>query len=97
MKGPVVYCLEEADNGNYLSAAFIDTGVEPQEEFDQELLKGTLCAKLKGERIDYEKTGNSLYGEERPVYKEAGFKAIPYSCWNNRGEGEMIVWMREKE
>ncbi|MFV0239366.1 MAG: hypothetical protein ACK5H4_04905 [Lacrimispora sphenoides] len=24
------------------------------------------------------------------------FKAIPYCCWNNRGKGEMIVWMREK-
>ncbi len=97
MKGPVVYCLEEADNGDYLSAAVIDTRVEPEEEYDHELLKGTLCARLKGVRIDYEKACDSLYGEERPVYKEAEFKAVPYSCWNNRGEGEMIVWMREKE
>nr|WP_024835603.1 beta-L-arabinofuranosidase domain-containing protein [Clostridium sp. 12(A)] len=97
MKGPVVYCLEEADNGDYLSTAVIDTRIEPKEEFDHQLLKGTLCARIKGARIDYEKTGSSLYEAERPVYKESEFKAIPYSSWNNRGEGEMIVWMREKD
>lgn len=97
MKGPVVYCLEEADNGDYLSTAVIDTRIEPKEEFDHQLLKGTLCARIKGARIDYGKTGSSLYEAERPVYKEAEFKAIPYSSWNNRGEGEMIVWMREKD
>ncbi|WP_026890180.1 glycoside hydrolase family 127 protein [Lacrimispora aerotolerans] len=97
MKGPVVYCLEEADNGDYLSAAVIDTRIEPKEEFDHDLLKGTLCARIKGARIDYEVAGSSLYGEERPVYKEAEFKAVPYFSWNNRGEGEMLVWMREME
>lgn len=97
MKGPVVYCLEEADNGDYLSTAVIDTRIEPKEEFDHQLLKGTLCARIKGARIDYEKTGSSLYEAERPVYKEAEFIAVPYSSWNNRGEGEMIVWMREKD
>ncbi|WP_349674612.1 beta-L-arabinofuranosidase domain-containing protein [Lacrimispora sp.] len=97
MKGPVVYCLEEADNGKYLSGAVIDTSLEPEEESDHQLLIGTLCARLQGSRIDYEKAGDSLYGEERPVYKKSEFKAIPYFCWNNRGEGEMTVWMREKE
>ena len=97
MKGPVVYCLEEADNGDFLSAAVIDTNIQPEEEFDPSLLGGTLCAKLKGSRIDYETTDDSLYGEAKPVYVEAEFKAVPYSGWNNRGEGEMIVWMREKE
>ena len=97
MKGPVVYCLEEADNGKYLSGAVVDTSVEPQEEFDHQLLRGTLCARLQGSRIDYEKAGDLLYGEERPVYKKAELKAIPYFCWNNRGEGEMTVWMRERE
>ena len=97
MKGPVVYCLEEADNGDYLSAAVIDTRIEPKEEFAHDLLKGTLCARIKGARIDYEMAGSFLYGEESPVYKEAEFKAVPYFSWNNRGEGEMLVWMREME
>ncbi len=96
MKGPMVYCLEEADNGKYLASDIMDSSVPPKEEFDESLLGGTMCAGLEGMRIDYSRVGDSLYEEERPSYIKDTFKAIPYCCWNNRGKGEMIVWMREK-
>lgn len=96
MKGPWVYCLEETDNGKYLSSIEIDTEIAPQAEMDETLLGGTVCAVLKGRRINYEKAGEELYGCSEPVYEEAAFKAVPYCCWNNRGKGEMQVWMRKK-
>lgn len=96
MKGPMVYCLEEADNGKYLASDIMDSSVPPKEEFDESLLGGTMCAGLEGMRIDYSRVGDTLYEEERPSYIKDTFKAIPYCCWNNRGKGEMIVWMREK-
>lgn len=96
MKGPMVYCLEEADNGKYLASDIMDSSVPPKEEFDESLLGGTMCAGLEGMRIDYSRIGDTLYEEERPSYIKDTFKAIPYCCWNNRGKGEMIVWMREK-
>ncbi|WP_077611143.1 glycoside hydrolase family 127 protein [Clostridium sp. Marseille-P2415] len=96
MKGPMVYCLEEADNGKYLAADVIDSSVQPKEVFDESLLGGTLCAELEGMRIDYSRVSESLYENESPSYINDTFKAIPYCCWNNRGKGEMLVWMREK-
>ena len=96
MKGPWVYCLEETDNGKYLSSIEIDTEIAPQAETDETLLGGTVCAVLKGRRINYEKAGEELYGCSEPVYEEAAFIAVPYCCWNNRGKGEMQVWMRKK-
>lgn len=96
MKGPMVYCLEEADNGRYLAADVIDSSVKPKEVFDESLLGGTLCAELEGMRIDYSGVSESLYENESPSYIKDTFKAIPYCCWNNRGKGEMLVWMREK-
>lgn len=96
MKGPWVYCLEEADNGDYLASIKIDTSSEPKEIYDETLLGGTICASLKGIRIDYSKSGSDLYSEEKAVYQEAEVKAVPYCFWNNRGEGEMLVWMNEK-
>jgi DUF1680 family protein len=95
MKGPMVYCLEEADNGKYLVSDMIDSSVPPKEEFDESLLGGTMCAGLEGMRIDYSRVGDSLYEDEKPSYVKDTFKAIPYCCWNNRGKGEMLVWMRE--
>ena len=96
MKGPWVYCLEEADNGDYLASINVDTSIKPKEFFDETLFGGMMCASLEGTRIDYSQAGTSLYGEAGAVYKEDIFKAIPYCGWNNRGKGEMLVWMREK-
>lgn len=96
MKGPMVYCLEEADNGRYLASAVIDTSVQPKEEFNESLPGRTLCARLEGMRIDYSRADDPLYSDESPSYVKDTFIAVPYCCWNNRGKGEMLVWMREK-
>lgn len=96
MKGPWVYCLEEEDNGKYLSSIVIDTKSPVQKDYDESLLNGTMCAVIKGERIDYSKISEELYGSENPIYVEDTFRAIPYCCWNNRGKGEMLIWMNDK-
>lgn len=96
MKGPWVYCLEEADNGKYLSSIIVDTKIPAKEKYDGALFGGTMCAELSGKRIEYSGAEEELYTEKAPVYKEASFKAVPYCMWNNRGKGEMLVWMREQ-
>lgn len=95
MKGPWVYCLEEIDNGEYLNSIKVDENCKVQALYDENLLCGTMCAVFSGERIDYDKAGNTLYENSKPSYKPVTLKAIPYCEWNNRGKGEMIVWMRE--
>ena len=96
MKGPLVYCLEEADNGKYLSSLRVSPSASVAEEFDDKLLGGTMCAVFDAEKIDYDRTQSDLYGEGQPDYIPCSVKAIPYCCWNNRKKGEMLVWMREK-
>ena len=36
-----------------------------------------------------------LYGGEKPKLADVDLTLIPYQYWNNRGEGEMLVWMKE--
>ncbi len=96
MKGPWVYCLEEEDNGKYLSSIRINPKFQVEKIYNNSMLDGVLCAKLKGERIQYDDISNLLYIEEKPRYIDDTFTAIPYCFWNNRSEGEMIVWMHEK-
>ena len=35
---------------------------------------------------------NQLYGSVELEKEEVSLRAAPYCMWNNRGEGEMLVW-----
>jgi DUF1680 family protein len=94
MKGPLVYCLEECDNGANLSALEIEPGVKLAEHFDPELLGGTQVVTFSGRRLTDEGWGDALYGGTPPKKEKAALKAVPYCLWNNRGGGEMLVWIR---
>jgi DUF1680 family protein len=95
MRGPEVYCFEECDNSTYLNSYALDTSIKPKEVFREDILGGTVTAKvtaIKSENWEEDE----LYAIRRPSIERAELTAIPYSQWNNRGEGEMQVWMREK-
>lgn len=95
VKGPLVYCLEEIDNCDNLSAVFVDTSTAPTFEYDKNLFDGTTVLTLKGRRISgMNWKEDELYGTQKPIYENAVLKAIPYCYWGNRGLGEMIVWMK---
>ena len=93
-RGPLVYCLEEIDNGSNLNAVSVDISEELLEEFDNDLLGGAVIVKAKGLRIQEEDWGNELYGAFEVKTKEVQLKAVPYFIWGNRTPGEMSVWIR---
>lgn len=94
-KGPLVYCLEEIDNKDNLSAIFVDTSITPVEKYDKELFGGTTVVTLKGKKIVNDNWDeNELYGTKNPIYDDIRLKAVPYCYWGNRKPGEMIVWMK---
>ncbi|WP_282937926.1 beta-L-arabinofuranosidase domain-containing protein [Paenibacillus sp. RC67] len=96
-RGPLVYCLEEADNGELLTAIVLDSEGELAERFDAHLLGGVVVVEAAASRED-----ENAWGEEE-LYRFATqptgphqLKAIPYFLWGNRTQGEMSVWIREK-
>ena len=76
--GPIVYCLEQADNGPVREVT-ADTSVKPVFAFEQQLLGGVGILKFP-------------VAEPGGQTREA--KAVPYYSWANRGRGEMTVWIR---
>ncbi len=95
VKGPLVYCLEEADNGKNLSELFIDTNQIIEEKHSQ-LFGGIMELTLQGKRMEEMQWGDEeLYGEHSVALSDVSLKAIPYAYWNNRGIGEMTVWIKE--
>mgnify|MGYP004466122389 FL=1 len=95
VKGPVVYCLEEVENGKFLSQVCVKPNEEVKEEISPEGLVGNLPAlTYPGTRIKNAGLGDRLYGALKIEKEAAQLTAIPYCLWNNRGEGEMLVWHR---
>ncbi len=94
-KGPLVYCMEEADNGSRLAGVYVDTEAPLSESYDEALLGGTSVISVKGRKIS-EQGWNSrtLYADTAPAYEEATLKFVPYCYWGNRVPGEMSVWVK---
>ena len=63
---------------------------EPTEPPD--LPEGILA--LTGPGIREQAQTASLYANEPPAPQEIKVTAVPYYAWNNRGPGEMLVWIR---
>jgi uncharacterized protein len=91
-RGPVVYCLEEADNGPDLCALSLPARAPLEARFDPGLVGG--CVAISGTGLR-SAPGDSLYSTQPHASKEVALRAIPYALWANRGEGEMRVWIRE--
>ncbi|MDD4115477.1 MAG: glycoside hydrolase family 127 protein, partial [Massilibacteroides sp.] len=90
-RGPVVYALESIDQGkDYVFDIIIPRDSKIESHYEKELLNGVTV--LEGEA--YRVIKDSLTGglKEAPFR----FKAIPYSTWNNRGLGQLVVWTPEK-
>ena len=89
-RGPIVYCFEELDNGKNLDTVFLDTREEPKELYD-EGLGGVIKLLVRGKRMI--NRPEKLYSEYTPQFEDVICTAIPYAYWDNRGAGEMAVWM----
>ncbi len=91
-RGPVVYCAEGVDNGQYLHSRFIPRNAEFSEAYDEKFGLYTLQVDCVRE-IGFE---DRLYSTAAPQRVNEKLKLIPYSCFANRGETDMIVWLHRE-
>jgi DUF1680 family protein len=95
-RGPVIYCVEGADNpwGDVWDLE-ISKDAELKEEY-RDILGGVVVVKGKGYLND-PKGWKELYltpEEVSSLRKEVEFVAIPYYAWANRTPGPMEVWIK---
>ncbi len=93
-RGPIVYCLEAADNGSDLDSLTLPREAELTAEFAPDLLGGVVVLRGTARRLSSE-TGSGLYRTVPPPTEPAAVTAIPYCAWDNRAPGAMQVWIRE--
>jgi DUF1680 family protein len=87
-RGPIIYCAEWPDNntGNVLDIV-LNRATPFTTEFVPSLLEGTQIIKTSGFQTKRTLDGKIEKLPEEPV------TLIPYALWNNRGPGQMMVWL----
>lgn len=92
MRGPIVYCAEEIDNGGELHRF----SVSPEfcyEEIYNNTLSGLPELEISAFRLE---TDEKLYSGNLPKKTPAKLRLIPYSSFANRGESDMRVWFNSE-
>jgi len=92
-RGPVVYCLEEVDNG-IAPQRFVLNDSPIESEFVPGLLGGAVVLSGEAEATSADGWGGALYRSGPPLREPRRFRAIPYHLWANREAGGMQVWIR---
>jgi len=77
-RGPLVYCVEWVDNDGHALNIMLPTGAMLKTESEADLFGGV--ETITGPAI--------ILGQGARA-----FTAVPYHAWNNRGMGEMQVWI----
>ncbi len=97
-RGPVVYCLEEPDNGKNLQRVCLSAAAAFDCRYEPETLGGIVALETEGCELaipDWD--GDALYAAGKaPEFRPRHLRFIPYYAWANRGPAEMTVWVREK-
>lgn len=95
-RGPLVYCLEEVDNGRGLQRIYLPKDAPLEVVEMPEKLLGITEIRTKGCRVESKQQDEYLY-TDRPDFTmtEIPLTYIPYFTWANRGENEMTVWVNE--
>lgn len=98
MRGPIVYCLEQVDNGDGLQRVYLDKNAEFTSKFEPELLGGVVTVSVKGSKLLLDGWDEDcLYsGDNGLNFSPCDLKFVPYYAWINREPGEMTVWIHEK-
>ena len=96
-RGPIVYCLEGADNGGHLRNLVIPPDSQLSAEHRPDLLGGVTIIKGPALALQRAEWPDVLYlpSVKAPGVAHLDFTAIPYFANTNRQPGEMMVWIAE--
>jgi len=98
-RGPLVYCVEEADNEAPPHRLRLVRSAPIETEFRNDLFGGIVTLVTAARRVGLDGWDSALYrpavgDEDRQATR---LVAIPYCLWANRAPGGMSVWLAECE
>ena len=95
-RGPLIFCLEEADNPVALHQVCLPRSAALDAQFDPDCLGGVVRVRTEGLVADVRDWNGQLYRPAHPVrLQRQPLVAVPYAVWGNRSLGQMRVWIRD--
>ncbi len=96
-RGPLVYCLEQVDNGPHLTDLRVDVK-SLKIKWAPRICGGVMTLVGRGSRRDPAAWKDVLYaGGVGAKRKRVPITAVPYGVWANREAGEMVIWMQGED
>lgn len=89
-RGPLVYCVEGADNGSQAWNIIVPEKTVFSTKTQPELLGGVMTIQFDSPVLEVGTDGTSVTTIKKTV------TAIPYYSWCNRGQNAMQVWLPRK-
>ncbi|MDR0175599.1 glycoside hydrolase family 127 protein [Enterobacter sichuanensis] len=95
-RGPLVYCLEEADNGANLHNLSLPADSEFRVFAGKGIFAHKMLIQAEGMGCHVKDTDALWQYDRSPVQRQPQtLTFIPWFSWANRGEGEMRIWVDE--
>jgi DUF1680 family protein len=85
--GPLMYCVEGADNKDNVFGLIVPSTTKFTAEYRADLLGGVNTLRFTAPVVVKGTDGSSLSTQNKEI------TAIPYFSWNNRGPNDMQVWL----
>jgi DUF1680 family protein len=97
-RGPLIFCLEQADNPLPLHSLLLPRAAELSPRFEPDTLGGVMTVQADALAADWSDWGTALYRPRRTIrVRPQRLLAVPYAVWDNRAPGQMQVWIRETD
>lgn len=90
-RGPLTYCAERVDNDSPLNNLSVSANLNASISFNEEMQ----AYEVEADGFEDAQT-DELYRTYKPDLKSRRIKFVPYFAFANRGESDMLVWMRVK-
>ena len=89
-RGPLVYCVEGADNNGKAWDLILPDKADFKTSFQKDLLDGVVTIQFQAPTIQVGQDGQSVNTETKTI------TAIPYYAWCNRWQNPMQVWLPKR-
>jgi DUF1680 family protein len=95
-RGPLVYCLEQVDNGNVpIGLVRLPRSATCLSAERPDLFDGIVTVVADARAANADAWNGALYGTAPPDEEPITMTAVPYFLWSNRGPNPMTVWIPE--
>jgi DUF1680 family protein len=89
-RGPMIYCVEGTDNSGKVVNMVLPKTAKLVTEQKTVLSENVVSIEAEATVLTVTENGENVKAEKRKI------TAIPYYTWNNRGAGQMLVWLPQR-